>query len=87
MQKFVLITITLLVVVSSFTILKKKKPKLPAEFVYIPSGSFSIEEDYNGGRVVTVMGFYISKYEISNKQYRDQKRYIPMLPLLSGSDR
>jgi len=66
---------TLLLLLSAFNT-KKIKPKLPGEFVFIPGGTMHIDTGGNtqihGERsmIVTLSSFYISKYEVSNLQYR-----------------
>lgn len=62
-----------LLVLSAFT-KKKNKPKLPDEFVYVPGGTYSIAPhdepfDVNKHRK-SIRGFYMSKYEITNLQYK-----------------
>ena len=54
---------------SSFNTRKKIKPKLPEEFARVPGGTFSFGYPDSAKRI-SVMGFYMSKYEVSNLQYR-----------------
>lgn len=68
--------VTALLLLCSFIIKKKDKLRLPDEFVFIPAGTFSLHPDTNSiydempRKIETVSSFYSSKYEISNKQYR-----------------
>lgn len=73
----VLIIITIF---SSFQGERKKKPKLPAEFVFVQGGTFSVindDDDYSYHslkdtiRRRSVRSFYMSKFEVTNKQYKD----------------
>lgn len=62
-------SIAVLVLISSisFSQEKIKLPKeLKTEFVFIPMGKAFLEKDSS-----SVMAFYISKYEVSNKEYRE----------------
>lgn len=85
MKRLLLFCIAALLLLSAFDTRKKAKLKLPEEFVYIPAGSYytaTAEEDpyYYGqsktrqsmdsSKIVSIKGFYISKYEVSNLQYR-----------------
>ncbi len=54
----------LLVATSAFTGLKNKL-RLPEEFVRIPAGTMSSDST-----TISIHGFYMSKYEVSNLQYQ-----------------
>lgn len=73
-----------LLVLSSFQIHKKHKPKLPSEFVSVPAGTVHITEGPTTV-AVAVQEFYMSKYEVSNLQYRNF--YNEVAPALSERDR
>jgi formylglycine-generating enzyme required for sulfatase activity len=72
-----MLTAILITTLSAFTFYKKKKPKLPDEYIYVVGGTMSAgpenNEVYDMGtpRRISVPGFYMSKYEISNQQYRE----------------
>lgn len=76
MKKLLFIAPALLVLFTAFIQKKKNKPRLPEEYVFIPGGTYSIKSDSDdvmtekpGNRAV-VISFYMSKYEVSNLQYR-----------------
>jgi formylglycine-generating enzyme required for sulfatase activity len=74
MRTLLLTCITSLLLLSSFSIRKKHKPKLPEEFVNIPAGTFHLYDTafhlYDTSKRITLSEFYMSKYEVSNLQYR-----------------
>ena len=73
MKRLLLSSITALLLLSAFTAKKKDKPKLPDGFGYIPAGTFAdLEpgEEYDSKKSISMPGFYMSKYEVSNLQYR-----------------
>ena len=55
---------------SAFTTNKKIKPKLPGEFVLVPGGTFHYPRSEKEADRISLRSFYISKYEVSNLQYR-----------------
>jgi sulfatase modifying factor 1 len=69
MRTMLISCITALVLLSSFNARKKGRPKLPEEFVMIPGGSFSLP-DGDSTKRFSQLGFYMSRYEVSNIQYR-----------------
>jgi formylglycine-generating enzyme required for sulfatase activity len=86
MKRLLLSCIAALLLLSAFTTKKKTKLKLPEEFAYIPVGSYYTatpdEDPYYYGRsktikpmdsskIISVGNFYMSKYEVSNLQYRN----------------
>lgn len=84
------------ILLSAFTPRKKNKPRLPEEYILIPAGSYytaTPEQDpyYYGrtkkiqaidsGKIKSIGSFYISKYEVSNQQYRQfYNEVAPLLP-------
>ena len=46
--------------------IEKRAFKAPKDYTYIPSGNLTVD-----GNTVSVMGFFMSKYEISNKEYNE----------------
>lgn len=54
-----------LLIFSSFGSFKKAKLKLPGEFVPVPGGTLALGSDKK-----PLEGFYMSKYEVTNRQYR-----------------
>lgn len=73
MKTLLVFCATAFLLLSAFIPKKKIKPKLPAEFVYIPAGTFiDLEpgEEDDGKRRVSMHSFYMSKYEVTNLQYR-----------------
>ena len=66
-----LILVCSLIFLNSFSFFNfnKDTPKVPKEYVYIPVGSFLNGESDTSKRV-SLQGFYMSKYEITNLQYR-----------------
>ena len=73
MRLLVLICFTSVFLLSSFNSITKNKLKLPEEFVQIPSGTLYM--DFQGDmpdsvQRIAVEGFYMSKYEVTNLQYR-----------------
>src|SRR5882757_9389863 len=69
MIKRIFVVTIIISFLSSFSFFKKDKPKLPKEYVYVPAGTFW-EGDQDTGKRISIWSFYISKYEISNLQYR-----------------
>ena len=67
-----LILIYSFIFLNSFTFFNYNKdtPNLPKEYVYIPDGSF-LDGDSDTSKRVSLQGFYMSKYEITNLQYRE----------------
>lgn len=76
---------TLFLLLSAFNTKKKTKLKLPEEFTWIPAKSYytaTAEEDpyyyrmsktkqtKDSTKIMSISGFYMSKYEVSNLQYR-----------------
>src|SRR5688572_20321478 len=51
----------------SFQLHPKNKTRLPKEFVKIPAGTITLTDSTNR---ITLMEFYMSRYEVSNAQYR-----------------
>jgi formylglycine-generating enzyme required for sulfatase activity len=75
MRTLLISCITAFLLLPAFSIRKKAKPKLPEEFVYVPGGGITIDTGECGGCQacgisVFVHSFYMSKYEVSNLQYR-----------------
>jgi formylglycine-generating enzyme required for sulfatase activity len=70
MTKITLICTIFFLALSSFINLTKLTPKLPKEYVYIPAGTFW-DGDTETGKRVSLWSYYMSKYEITNKQYRE----------------
>lgn len=91
MGRVILCTSLLLGLLPAFTIEKGKKPKLPDEFVAVPGGTYSLLSDSNGiinemhQKIISVQSFYISKYEVTNLQYR--QFYNEILPELTDSEK
>lgn len=89
MVRSILISVIVIITASGFSY-SKKKPKLPEEYVYIPAGTMSAgpadEDVYDGGiaRRISIPGFYLSKYEITNLQYREF--YTAVSPGLSEAE-
>lgn len=54
------------VLLSSFMPSKKKTVKAPDGFVFVPMGSYTTDKD-----TVSVQAFFMSKTEVTNKQYRE----------------
>ncbi len=52
--------------------LKSTGKELIKEFVFIPSGTFTFQEDSLGGapKLVSIQGFFIQKYEVTNLWYK-----------------
>ena len=71
-MRTLLLTSIAVLLLSSFIAWKKDRPKLPGEFAMIPGGNFSLPDKNNGDNTIriTLTGFYMSKYEVSNSQYR-----------------
>ena len=74
MKRLLLTCAAAVLLLSAFDKKKKAKVKLPEEYIYIPAGTFTDfepgeEPDYN--KRVSMPSFYMSKYEISNLQYRN----------------
>jgi formylglycine-generating enzyme required for sulfatase activity len=69
MIKAVFTSLIVISIAGSFSF-AKRKPKLPEEFVYLPSGTFGVGDEENMKRV-SIPGFYFSRYEVTNKLYRD----------------
>jgi formylglycine-generating enzyme required for sulfatase activity len=65
MKKLSVIILLGIVLFSSFRIERKQRPRLPAEFAWVPSGSYTMDS-----AVISTGAFYISKFEITNAQYR-----------------
>lgn len=82
MRRLLLFCIAALLLLSAFDTRKKEKPKLPAEFIYVPAGTYSTwdpDDNYyyrgkkkatDSSKIISVAGFYMSRYEVSNLQYR-----------------
>lgn len=72
-MKTMLITCTAFLFLSAFGLKKKNKLRLPQEFTRIPAGTWH-DKKWDGtndtGKLVSIHGFYMSKYEVSNLQYR-----------------
>lgn len=88
MPKLLISTLTMLVILSSFQ--AGKKPKLPDEFRYVPPGTYSlpiygVSAKGDSMRTISVEGFYMSKYEVTNKQYREF--FAEVSPTLSANER
>ncbi len=88
MPRLPICALTLLVILSSFQ--AGKKPKLPDGFEYIPAGTYSLpvykpSTTGDSSMIISVQGFYMSKYEVTNKQYREF--FAEVSPRLSASDR
>jgi sulfatase modifying factor 1 len=64
-----------LLLLSSFNDRMKKKLKIPDEFVLIPGGTTYLGNPddshfFDSSKRITIMKFYMSKYEVTNSQYR-----------------
>jgi sulfatase modifying factor 1 len=75
---------------SAFVPKKKEKVKLPDEFTYIPLGTYSLSDtndiiDEMPRPIISVQSFYMSKFEISNMQYR--QFYKEVEPGLTDEER
>jgi len=70
MTKTILTCISLFLCSSAFISFPEAKPKVPKEYVYIPAGIFLDGDNYTGKRA-SLLGYYMSKYEITNQQYRE----------------
>ena len=66
MRITVLSCLSFVIMLYAFQPAKKSKLKLPDEFVKIPGGIFKLSVDNS----ITVSEFYMSKFEITNLQYR-----------------
>ena len=66
MRLHYLICFTAILLLSSFSEQTKKGPRLPKEFTQIPAGVLRIDSVTH----FNIETFFISKYEVSNKQYR-----------------
>ncbi|NOT50941.1 MAG: SUMF1/EgtB/PvdO family nonheme iron enzyme [Chitinophagaceae bacterium] len=99
MRTLLLTCLASTLVLSSFVPKKKNKVKLPEEFAFIPQGSYytaTPEEDpYYYGRsktikpmdsskIISAGNFYMSKYEVSNLQYRNF--FNEVAPGLTGEE-
>ena len=73
MKKLLIAAATALLILSAFNTKKKDKLKLPEEFTRIPAGTWHDSKwggTYDTWKLVSTSGFYMSKYEVSNSQYR-----------------
>jgi len=73
MKRLLLTCSATILLLSAFTTNKKVKIKLPEEFNYIPAGTFidfEPGENYDEKKSVSMHSFYMSKYEVTNFQYR-----------------
>jgi formylglycine-generating enzyme required for sulfatase activity len=68
MRSIIICMPLLLCLLSAFQT-RKKKLRLPGEFVLVPPGTYWQGPEDSGKRV-SIEGFYMSKYEVSNRQYR-----------------
>lgn len=74
MKRLLLTSLATILLLSAFTTNKKVKVKLPEEFTYIPAGTFvdfEPGEQYDDKKSVSLHSFYMSKYEVTNLQYRN----------------
>ncbi|MBI5858421.1 MAG: SUMF1/EgtB/PvdO family nonheme iron enzyme [Sphingobacteriales bacterium] len=72
-MKPLLIASTAFLFLSAFGPKKKSKLNLPEEFVRIPAGTWHDSKwggTYDTWKLVSTSGFYMSKYEVTNLQYR-----------------
>jgi formylglycine-generating enzyme required for sulfatase activity len=73
MKPLLIFCTSVFLVLTSFDTTKKSKLKLPVEFIRIPGGVY-YDGDNNDSLIIAgrkaVRDFYISKYEVSNLQYR-----------------
>jgi sulfatase modifying factor 1 len=74
MRTLLIACLSALLLSSAFTAKKKDKLKLPAEYVRIPGGTYYSDNTGDHGETAkyrkTITGFYMSRNEISNIQYR-----------------
>jgi formylglycine-generating enzyme required for sulfatase activity len=67
MKKYkILYLITVFVLLSAFSQNYKRPNKMPKDFVFIPMGTYILDSNK-----ISVQAFYISKTEVTNKQYRE----------------
>jgi formylglycine-generating enzyme required for sulfatase activity len=88
MKALLITSATAILLLSAFDTKKKNKLKLPQEFVRVPAGTMLDEKEdgtYDGGKLVSINGFYMSKYEVTNLQYR--QFYNDMEPGLTDEER
>ncbi len=77
MKKMAVLSIVALVGLSAFVVNRKSKLKISEEYVKVPGGTMYMggENDpphqFDPAKRVTIPAFYISKYEVSNQQYRE----------------
>jgi len=71
-MRTLLLTCIAVLLLSSFNARKKGKLKIPEEFTMIPGGNVSLpgKNDSDSMIRITLPGFYMSKYEVTNVQYR-----------------
>ncbi len=83
-----------LFILSSFGTGRKNKLRLPEEFVEIPGGQFHLthpgkniksSNTTDSVKLITVAGFFMSKYEVSNQQYR--QFFAEVAPGLTEAER
>lgn len=85
---------------TAFTGIKKQRPSLPEEYILIPSGSYytatpeadpyyfglsRVPKPVDSSKFWFTEGFYMSKYEVSNRQYR--QFFEEVAPSLTAADR
>src|SRR5687767_12678971 len=71
MRKLLAACLGLIILSSFFSNSQKEKLRLPVEFAKIPAGTFHFTVNTDSTTKITLEEFYMSKYEVSNKQYRE----------------
>ncbi len=88
MKLHLLACATVFLLFSAFNTPQKNKLKLPDEFARVPAGTWHDSKwggTYDTWKLVSTSGFYMSKYEVSNLQYR--QFYNEVGPGLSDEER
>ena len=71
MNKFTILIGLISISLLSFTYKKRKKFKVPENYVYVPSGTTTI-----GDKDVSCNAFFMAQHEVTNKEYRDFVQHL-----------
>ena len=91
MKKLLVASIAAFLLLSAFNTNKKNKLKLPDEFVFIPEGTMGVignprsAIDDTPAKKIPIGSFYLSKYEVTNLQYR--QFYAEVSPGLTDEEK
>ena len=91
MKKLLIASAAAFFLLSAFTTNEKNKLKLPEEFVFIPEGTMGVignprsAIDDTLAKKIPIMSFYLSKYEVTNLQYR--QFYAEVSPGLTDEEK